>query len=199
MVHVVLLDALVGRGVHVMADDGRPGDHPTQALRQRGTGLEVLENPVHCDPRLLGQVGTPQRDDREHRLTRSLGAFADQTWSDHGRPVGVELLDPQLRVRLAELVEVGGSLLDQGEIGRRQRFAASFINHNELGACSVLRETSLEQVLADDAGIVAGKEADVVVLGHLIPGRRVPKKQKSHNRPGQHHEPGVTLDQPGKE
>ena len=113
--------------------------------------------------------------------------------------MGVELLDPQLGIRLAELVEVGGSLLDRREIGCRQRAIAPFVNQNELRACGVLGKAALEQVLADDAGVATGKEADVVVLGHLVPGGAYRKSRKAHNSPGQHDQPGMTLDQPGKE
>ena len=131
------VDALIRRGVHVVPDDGRSGDHPAQALRQRGTGLEVFQDVVDRNPRLFGQVGSAQRDDREYRLARSLGVLADQTWADNRGPVRVQFLDAQIRVCLAELVKLSGALLDQREIGRCERLAAALINDNNLRACGV--------------------------------------------------------------
>ena len=106
MLLVVFLMLSLAAVFDVVAHDRRAGHRQLEARGRRGPfRLEPFQDLVDRDSRLLGEVGPFNRDDRQHRLIAAIGARADQPRTDHRRAVRVELLDPQLGMRLGELVK----------------------------------------------------------------------------------------------
>src|SRR4029077_6870235 len=116
-----------------------------------------------------GKVGPLQSRDREHRLIPTICAHTDQTGTNDRGTGRVELLDPQMRVGLGKLGKPCGHFVDVMEVLRRHTSMLALVNQYELRAGGILRETSLQQLLADDAEGIRGEETDIIVLGNLFP------------------------------
>ena len=97
--------------------------------------------------------------------------------------------DPELRVRLAELVKACGHVLDEAKIVRRHTSMLALVNQHELRTRGIGGEASLQQVVADHAEGIRGEEPDVVVLGHLIPARCDLVKAGRQDEPTQDDDP----------
>ena len=181
---VVLCDALVGRRVHVVADDRRAGHGQLQARRRRGP-LRLRATPGSGRRR----AASSWRD-----RSRSSETIVSTAWPRPSAPVPISrgpitgvrwvssFLKPELGMRLGELVE---ARRPRRRRSRRssgvKRPSLALVDQHDLRARGILREAALEQVLADHARGIRREEPDIVVLGDLVPARG---DEPQRRRPG---------------
>ncbi len=92
---------------------------------------------------------------------------------------------------LAQPIQPGDEIIDEGGVGRRQGGIGPFDGDEKSAGEHILRERLFEQAMALDAGAAGRQEADVVVGGPFVPGRREDADGERGGQPAQADEPGM--------
>src|SRR5262249_29963574 len=98
--------------------------------------------------------------------------------------VGQDVADLGVQLGLFEQPQVGGELVDQVEVGGRQRRLGPLDGEQQPAGGHVIAEGLFEEGEAADAGQVGGEEADVVVLRIPVPGGGDQGEEDGGGQPG---------------
>src|SRR5262249_46880722 len=114
----------------------------------------------------------------------TLSVATEQALADEEVAVGVDAANLKVGLPVPKAVQRGDHPVHEGEVGLVERPVLSLDGEDDPAGINVLGKGLFEQPVAADTIAAAGKEADVVVLGTVLPAGSEQREGDSRDQPG---------------